>query len=152
MPDPVSSDHSVIGNAMDLPSSRQKSLHKIFFSRSSGKHTSNDTRFTKESGGRKRGIPVPSMLHWVTSSERVYNFHTPKWMVFPIGGHSLPLNKLFLHTFKGSYGSIQFGIQASFLAVLSPTMYGFHLGFLFVFFRIKNEHMADMFFKVRFLY
>lgn len=41
-------------------------------------YTINDTRFTEESGGRKRGIPFPFMLHWVISSECVYNFQTPK--------------------------------------------------------------------------
>lgn len=110
-------------------------------------YPSNDTRFTKESERRKRRISLPPVLHWVTSSERVYSFQTHKWMIFPIGGHSLPLNKLFLLTFKGSYSSIWFGIQASFLAILSPTMCGFHLGFLFVFFLIENEHTADTFLK-----
>jgi len=58
------------------------------------------------------------MLHWVTSSESMYNFQTLKWIIFPIGGHSLPLNKGFLLTFTGSYGSIWFCVQASLLAVL----------------------------------
>lgn len=66
-------------------------------------------------------------------SEIVYNLQTQQWIIFFLmRGGSLPLNKLFL-IFKGSYGSIQFCIQVSFLAVVSPTMCGFHLRFLFIF-------------------
>lgn len=96
--------------------------------------------------GRQEGSPSHPCCIGSLHLNVCITFKLTKWVLFPTGEHSLPLNKLFLLTFKGSYGSVQFGIQASVLAVLSPTMCAFCL-WVFVWFSLtENEHMADIFF------
>lgn len=103
----------------------------LYFNRSSGRSVVQVIADLQRGVGEERD---PSPIHVaLCQSEIVYNLQTHQWIIFfLIRGGSLPLNKVFL-IFKRSYASIQFCIQVSFLAVVSPTMCGFHLRFLFVF-------------------
>lgn len=103
----------------------------LYFNRSSGRRVVQVIADLQRGVGEERDHPPIHVA--LCQSEIVYNLQTQQWIIFFLmRGGSLPLNKLFL-IFKGSYGSIQFCIQVSFLAVVSPTMCGFHLRFLFIF-------------------
>lgn len=120
---------------------------KSLLNRSSGKCALQMTAdLHRRAEGRQGGSPAHPWCIGSLHLNVCVTFKLTKWVLFPTGGHSLPLNKLFCLTFKGSYGSVQFSIQASFLAVLIRFCLWVFVWFLL----IENEHMADFFFKVRF--